>query len=59
MKPAKKATLKWLRPDGKAQVTVRYEDGKPVGIEKMVAAVAHDEETQRREGARADIIEHS
>jgi S-adenosylmethionine synthetase len=35
--------LNWLRPDGKAQVTVRYEDGKPAGIEKLVAAVAHDE----------------
>jgi S-adenosylmethionine synthetase len=35
--------LEWLRPDGKAQVTIRYEDGKPAGIEKLVAAVAHDE----------------
>jgi S-adenosylmethionine synthetase len=34
-----------LRPDGKSQVTVRYEDGKPVGIEKVVMAVAHDEQT--------------
>lgn len=36
-------TLTWLRPDGKAQVTVRYEDDKPVAVEKLVAAVAHDE----------------
>lgn len=36
--------LSWLRPDGKAQVTVRYEDDKPVAIEKVVAAVAHSEE---------------
>ena len=36
-------TLKWLRPGGKAQVTFRYEDGKPVAIEKLVAAVAHSE----------------
>lgn len=36
--------LKWLRPDGKAQVTVRYEDGKPVAVEKLVLAVAHSEE---------------
>jgi S-adenosylmethionine synthetase len=49
--------LHWLRPDGKAQVTVRYEDGKPVGIEKIVAAVAHDEATTA-EQVRADIIEH-
>ena len=50
-------TLKWLRPDGKAQVTVRYEDGKPVAIEKVVAAVAHDEETTA-ENVRADVIKH-
>lgn len=35
--------LSWLRPDGKAQVTVRYENDKPVAVEKLVAAVAHDE----------------
>ncbi len=37
--------LKWLRPDGKAQVTVRYEDAKPISVEKTVLAVAHDEQT--------------
>jgi S-adenosylmethionine synthetase len=35
--------LAWLRPDGKAQVTIRYDNGKPAGVEKLVAAVAHDE----------------
>lgn len=50
--------LQWLRPDGKAQVTVRYdEEGKPVAIEKLVAAVAHDEKTSA-EKVRADVIEH-
>ncbi len=50
--------LKWLRPDGKAQVTVRYdEDGRPVAVEKLVAAVAHDEKTSA-EQVRADVIEH-
>ena len=48
--------LKWLRPDGKAQVTVRYEDGKPVAIEKLVAAVAHSEEISAEE-VRKKIIE--
>ena len=48
--------LKWLRPDGKAQVTVRYEDGKPVAIEKLVAAVAHAEDTSA-ETVRAELIE--
>jgi len=47
--------LKWLRPDGKSQVTVAYEDGKPVSVEKVVMAVAHDEETTP-EKAREDII---
>ena len=49
--------LKWLRPDGKAQVTVRYEDGEPVAVEKVVAAVAHDEQTTA-EQVRKDIIAH-
>ncbi len=47
--------LKWLRPDGKAQVTVRYENDKPVAVEKVVAAVAHNEDTSA-EQVRADII---
>lgn len=37
--------ITFLRPDGKSQVTVRYENGKPSGIEKVVMAVAHDEQT--------------
>jgi S-adenosylmethionine synthetase len=52
-----KGILKWLRPDGKAQVTVRYEQGKPVAVGKLVAAVAHDEKTTA-EQVRAGIIEH-
>lgn len=48
--------LAWLRPDGKAQVTIRYEDDKPVAIEKLVAAVAHGEETTADQ-VRAGIIE--
>ena len=48
--------LEWLRPDGKAQVTVRYEDDKPVAVEKIVAAVAHDENTNAQT-VRADVIE--
>lgn len=37
--------LNYIRPDGKSQVTIKYEDGKPVGVEKIVIAVAHDENT--------------
>jgi len=49
--------LAWLRPDGKAQVTVRYENDKPVAIEKLVAAVAHDEKTSAAE-VREDVVNH-
>lgn len=49
--------LKWLRPDGKAQVTIKYEHGKPVSVEKLVAAVAHNEKT-RAEQVRSDVIKH-
>lgn len=51
-----KGELKWLRPDGKAQVTVLYEEGKPVAIEKLVAAVAHDESMNHKE-VREGIIQ--
>ncbi len=50
-----KGILKWLRPDGKAQVTVRYENDKPVAVEKVVAAVAHHENTTAGD-VREDII---
>jgi S-adenosylmethionine synthetase len=48
--------LKWLRPDGKAQVTVRYEEGKPVGVEKLVAAVAHSEDVTAQQ-VHQDVID--
>ncbi|HKJ94659.1 MAG TPA: methionine adenosyltransferase [Gammaproteobacteria bacterium] len=33
--------LPWLRPDAKSQVTFRYEDGKPVGVETVVLSTQH------------------
>jgi S-adenosylmethionine synthetase len=52
----KDGTLDYLRPDGKTQVSVRYLDGKPVEIEKLLIS------TQHREGAEAlipdDLWEH-
>ncbi|MFU8798267.1 MAG: methionine adenosyltransferase, partial [Gammaproteobacteria bacterium] len=48
--------LAWLRPDGKAQITVRYDSGKPVSVEKVVLAVAHDEETPS-ETVRSEAIQ--
>ncbi len=37
----KNGTLSWLRPDAKSQVTFRYEDGKPVGIDAVVLSTQH------------------
>ncbi len=54
-----KGKLAWLRPDGKAQVTVRYENDKPVAVEKLIAAVAHHEKTtaaEVREGIIAEVF---
>jgi S-adenosylmethionine synthetase len=36
--------LSYLRPDGKSQVTVKYQNGRPIGISKVVIAVPHSEE---------------
>ena len=38
----KHGTLPWLRPDAKSQVTLRYEDGKPVAIDAVVLSTQHD-----------------
>jgi len=37
----KKGKLKWLRPDAKSQVTFRYENDKPVGVEAVVLSTQH------------------
>ena len=50
-------TLTYLRPDGKAQVTVEYEDDKPVHIDTVVVSTQHDEHVTH-EQLKADILEH-
>ena len=50
-------TLPYLRPDGKTQVTVRYVDGRPVGIEKVLISTQHGEEVTN-EQMRADLWTH-
>jgi len=45
----KSGSIKFVRPDGKSQVTVRYDGDKPVAVEKVVMAIAHDEETSPEE----------
>ncbi len=52
----KNGTLPYLRPDGKAQVTVEYDDDKPVRVDAVVVSSQHDE-TVTLEQIRADIIE--
>ena len=52
----KNGTLPYLRPDGKTQVTVAYEDGKPVAVETIVISTQHDEEVTL-EQIRKDLIE--
>ena len=39
----KDKTLPWLRPDAKSQVTLTYENGEPVSVDKVVVSTQHDE----------------
>jgi S-adenosylmethionine synthetase len=39
----KSGDIKWLRPDGKSQVTVVYEDGQPVEVDTVVISTQHDD----------------
>ena len=45
----KQGTLPWLRPDAKSQVTIRYEDGKPVGLDAIVLSTQHDPDIQQKD----------
>jgi S-adenosylmethionine synthetase len=53
----KDGTLPYLRPDGKTQVTVRYRDGVPVAVEKILISTQHAEEVST-EQIRDDLWEH-
>ena len=53
----KDGTLDYLRPDGKTQVTVRYEDDKPVAVEKILISTQHAPEVGVKQ-IKADLIEH-
>ena len=53
----KDSTMDALRPDGKTQVSVRYVDGRPVHVEKVVVSTQHAEEISHDE-LRAQIVQH-
>ncbi len=53
----KNGTLPFLRPDGKAQVTIRYEDDKPVAVEKVVVSAQHDPDVSKEKLEEAIIEE--
>src|ERR1039457_5031788 len=52
----KDGTLDYLRPDGKTQVSVRYLDGRPVAIEKLLISTQHAEGVEQR--ISDDLWEH-
>jgi S-adenosylmethionine synthetase len=45
----KNGTLPWLRPDAKSQITFRYQDGKPIGIDAVVLSTQHDESIEQKD----------
>ena len=53
----KNGTLKYLRPDGKTQVTVEYIDHKPTRVHTIVVAAQHDDDVTE-EQVKKDVTEH-
>lgn len=53
----KDGTLDYLRPDGKSQVTVEYEDDKPVEVETVVISTQHSEDVEHDQ-IEKDMIEY-
>ena len=51
-------TLGYLRPDGKTQVTVRYEDDRPVRVETVLISTQHAPEVDSVDTIKADLMEH-
>ena len=52
----KQGKLAWLRPDAKSQVTLRYEDGKPTGIDAVVLSTQHSPEISQ-DDLKAAVME--
>jgi S-adenosylmethionine synthetase len=54
----KSCALPYLRPDGKTQVTVRYRDGEPVAVEKVLISTQHREGADPESLIKPDLFEH-
>lgn len=54
----KNGTLDYLRPDGKTQVTVRYADGKPVSIDRVLISTQHAPDIDTDKTIRPDLWEN-
>jgi len=53
----KKGILPWLRPDAKSQVTLRYQDNKPVAVDAVVLSTQHDPDI-KQDDIREAVMEH-
>ncbi len=51
-------TVDYLRPDGKTQVTVRYEDDKPVEVTAVVVSTQHSDAITDMDVIKADMVDH-
>ncbi len=56
-KVRKNGTLPFVRPDGKSQVSIRYENGKPTAVDTVVVSTQHDEHTSH-DDVCSGVIEH-
>jgi S-adenosylmethionine synthetase len=54
----KDGTLAYLGPDGKTQVSVRYREGRPVGIDKLLISTQHAEGVDSQATIRPDLWQH-
>ena len=53
----KSGRLPWLRPDAKSQVSVQYEDGKPVAVDTVILSTQHDADVSHADVTEAVIEE--
>ncbi|TLM72289.1 MAG: methionine adenosyltransferase, partial [Actinobacteria bacterium] len=54
----KAGVLDYLRPDGKSQVTVRYVDGRPVAVDKVLISTQHADGVSIDDLLKPDLVEH-